>query len=230
MYLSVPSLWYYSQDVNKCRMSEIWSIVGSISTGIGALATAWMAWQTKKSNKNATEAISDGKKEAFFDMVVASYSNSRKVIEQMSIIGEDCTTTPKPFGLECLGYLYDKRFKAELTITRDRSLPLSKQKEVTVIPTINEIGEKYKHIVHERYPNIGIYLSSVVTIIGMIDAEKIPDKEFKDKCVTYIKSMMTTYERLWLYYYNLLGYDKEGLLNKYNVLNNIPQNRLIALQ
>lgn len=207
-----------------------WTAIGAVAAGLGAIATAWMACQTHKSNKNAKEAILENKKGAFFDMVVSMYSNSRKTIEQMSLINEDCTLPQKPFGLECLDYLYEKRFKTELTITRDSSLPLSEQKDIYIIPARSAVEEKYTHIIYERYPNIGTYLTSVVAITRMVDEEKTIDNDFKDKCVAYMKTMMTTHEKLWLYYFSMLGYDTRGLLNRYKFFDNIPSTKLIVMQ
>lgn len=210
-------------------MSDFWITFGSIATGVGALATACMACQTHVSNKKAKDAILENKKGAFFDMVVAMYSNSRKMIEQMSIINEDCTTTSKPIGLECLVYIYDKLFKTRLTTKIDRSQPLSKQKTESIIPEKKAAEEVFTIIIHNRYPNIGTYLSSVVEIIAMIDEEKTADNIFKDKCIAYIKSQTTAGEKLWLYYYALFGFDKCGMLNKYNILTDIPTDRLITM-
>ena len=211
-------------------MSVFWVIFGAIATGIGALATAWMACQTCKSNRNAKESILDGKKGAFFDMIAAMYSNSRKIIEQMSINYEDCTTSPKPFGLDCLMYIYDNLFKNRLTIKINRNLPLSEQKEETIMPEKEAVKQTFEKIVYDRYPNIGTYLSSVISIIGMIDEEKAIDFDYKYKCIAYIKSQMTLYERLWLYYYSLFGNEKGGLLNKYNIISNISNDRLIPMK
>lgn len=206
-----------------------WTAVGAVATGLGAIATAWMACQTHKSNKNAKEAILENKKGAFFDMVVSMYSNSRKTIEQMSIINKDCTTTSKPIGLDCLVYIYDKLFKTRLTTKIDRSQPPSKQKTESIIPEKKATEEAFAKIVHNRYPNIGTYLSSVVEIISLIDEEKTADNKFKDKCIAYIKSQTTAGEKLWLYYYALFGFDKCGMLNKYNILTDIPTDRLITM-
>lgn len=212
------------------RMSEYWSIFGIIATGIGALATAWMACQTLKSNRNAKESILEGKKSAFFDMIAAMYSNSRKIIEQMPVNCDDCTMSPKPFGLECLKYVYDNLFKNRLTTYINRNLPLSEQNEELVIPEKEAVKQAFEKIVFDRYPNIGTYLSSVVDIMGMIDEEKILDDEYKHKCIAYIKSQMTIDERLWLYYYSLYKYDKSGMLNRYSILADIPNERLIVMQ
>ena len=210
-------------------MSDFWITFGSIATGVGALATACMACQTHISNQKAKDAILENKKGAFFDMVVSMYSNSRKMIEQMSIINEDCTTIPKPIGLDCLRYLYDIHFKTRLTIKIDRSQPPTKQKSESIIPEKNAVEEAFVKIVHNRYPNIGTYLSSVVEIIALIDEEKTADNKFKDKCIAYIKSQTTAGEKLWLYYYALFGFDKCGMLNKYNILTDIPTDRLITM-
>ena len=211
-------------------MSDFWITFGSIATGVGALATACMACQTHISNQKAKDAILENKKGAFFDMVVAMYSNSRKMIEQMSIINEDCTTTPKPIGLDCLVYIYDKLFKTRLTTKIDRSQPPSKQKTESIIPEKKAVKETFEKIIHNRYPNIGTYLSSVVTIVGMIDDEKTFDNKFKDKCIAYIKSQTTAGEKRWLYYYSLFDFDKSRLLNKYNILTGVPEDRLITMQ
>lgn len=210
-------------------MSDFWITFGSIATGVGTLATACMACQTHISNQKAKDAILENKKGAFFDMVVAMYSNSRKMIEQMSIINEDCTTIPKPIGLDCLRYIYDMLFKTRLTIKIDRSQPPTKQKSESIIPEKNAVEEAFSKIVHNRYPNIGSYLSSVVEIIALIDEEKTADNKFKDKCIAYIKSQTTAGEKLWLYYYALFGFDKGGMLNRYNILADIPTDRLITM-
>ena len=194
-----------------------WTAVGAVAAGLGAIATAWMACQTHKSNKNAKEAILENKKSAFFNMVVSMYSNSRKTIEQMSIINEDCTTTPKPIGLDCLVYVYD------------RSKKPSEQKEESIVPEKKAVKETFEKIIHNRYPNIGTYLSSVVALVGMIDDEKTIDNKFKDKCIAYIKSQTTAGEKLWLYYYAIFDFDKRGMLNKYNILADIPTDRLITM-
>jgi len=207
-----------------------WTAVGAVAAGLGAIATAWMACQTHKSNKNAKEAILENKKGAFFDMVVSMYSNCRKTIEQMSIINEDCTTTSKPIGLDCLVYVYDKLFKTRLTTKIDRSKKPSEQKEESIVPEKKAVRETFEKIIHNRYPNIGTYLSSVVAIVGMIDDEKTFDNKFKDKCISYIKSQTTAGEKLWLYYYSLFDFDKSRLLNKYNILTGVPEDRLITMQ
>lgn len=206
-----------------------WTAVGAIAAGIGAIATAWMAFQTRKSNRNAKEAIDENKKNSFFDMIVAMYSNTRKIIEHMTIIAEDCTLAHKPYGLECLTYIYDKLFKTRLTTKIDRSQPPSKQKTESIIPEKKATEEAFAKIVHNRYPNIGTYLSSVVEIISLIDEEKTADNKFKDKCIAYIRSQTTAGEKLWLYYYALFGFDKGGMLNKYNILADIPTDRLITM-
>ena len=211
-------------------MCMFWSIFGAVATGIGAIATAWMACQTRKSNRNAEESILDGKKGAFFDMIATMYSNSRQIIEQMPINCEDCTTLPKPFGLECLKYIYDNLFKNRLTIEINRNLPQSEQKEESVVPEKKVVKQTFENMVYDRYPNIGTYLSSVVGIVRMIDEEKAFDDGYRHKCISYIKSQMTLYERLWLYYYSLFEYDKCGLLNKYNICDNISNDRLITMQ
>ena len=209
---------------------EYWTIIGIIATGVGAVATAWMAFQTCKSNRNAKESILDSKKSAFFDMIAAMNSNSRQIIEQMPINCEDCTTSPKPFGLECLKYIYDNLFKNNLTLEINRNLPLSEQKEEIVVPEKGVVKQTFENIISERYPNVGTYLSSFVGILEMIDEEKTFDDKFKHKCLAYIKSQMTLYERLWLYYYSLFDYDKHGLLNKYSILADIPNDKLIVMQ
>jgi len=211
-------------------MCELWSIIGIVATGVSAIATACMAFQTRKSNRNAKESILENKKGVFFDMISTMYSNSRKIIEQLSINCEDCTTSSKPSGIECLKYIYDKLFKVILTTKIDRNLPLSEQIEETVVPETKDVKKTFEKLVLDRYPNSGTYLSSVVGIVGIIDEEKTFDDKFKHKCIAYLKSQMTLYEKLWLYYYSLFGYDKNGLLNKYNILADIPNDKLIAMQ
>ena len=207
-----------------------WVVVGAVATGIGTIATAWMAYQTHKSNKNAKEAILENKKVAFFDMVVAMYSNSRKMIEQMSVINEDCTTMPKPIGLDCLVYIYDNLFKTRLTIEIDRNQPLTEQKTKIIVPEENAVKETFVKIVHNRYPNIGTFLSSVVRIIEMIDDEKTLDNKIKNMSIAYIKSQTTVGEKLWLYYYTLFDHEKRGVLDKYNILAGLLEDKLIKMK
>lgn len=206
-----------------------WTAVGAIAAGIGAIATAWMAFQTRKSNRNAKEAIDENKKNSFFDMIVAMYSNTRKIIEHMTIIAEDCTLPHKPYGLECLTYIYDNLYKSVLTTRIDRSSLILEPDEGKIVPEKTSVKETFERIINFRYPNLGNYLSSVVEIIAMIDEDKTADNKFKDKCIAYIKSQTTAGEKLWLYYYALFGFDKCRMLNKYNILTDIPTDRLITM-
>ena len=207
-----------------------WTAVGAIAGGLGAIATAWMAYQAHKSNQKAKEAILENKKSAFFDMIVAMYSNNRKSIEQMTIINEDCTTIPKPVGLDCLEYIYNTLFKTRLTTKIDRSKLPSEQKTESIVPEEKAAKETFKKIVHSRYPNIGTYMSSFVAIVAMIDDEEILDNKFKDKCVAYIKTQTTVGEKIWLFYYALFGFDKRGVLSKYRILTDVPDDRLVTLK
>jgi len=206
-----------------------WGVIAVIVAGVGSLATAWMAIQTFRSNRNAKDAILKNKQDSFINNIIVLYSNCRKIIEQMPIISEDCTTLPKPFGLGCLKYIYENLFKTRLTVRIDRSLPLSKQKEEKNVPEKKLVKETFENIVFDRYPDIGMYLSSLVSVIAIIDDEKTFDDIFKRRCIAYIKTQMSIPEMLWVYYFSMFGYDKDNFLNKYEVCSNIPKYSLIEM-
>ncbi len=98
-----------------------------------------------------------------------------------------------------------------------------------MIPTKQLVEQKFQEIVYGRYPNIGTYLSSVVSILALIDCNKILDKEKKVQCTSYIRAQITKYEKLWLYYYYELKKENSGLLYKYHLIDDVSENEIFTI-
>ena len=83
--------------------------------------------------------------------------------------------------------------------------------------------QKFHEIVNNQCPNIGTYLSSVVSILALIDGNKTLDEENKKQCASYIKAQTSKYEKIWLYYYYVLKKNDTDLLWKYHILDGVPK-------
>lgn len=170
-------------------------------------------------------AIRQNKRDSFVHLVLTMYTECRKIIDTASMDG--CTTNI--VGLECFKVAYERAFRAGLSKYIDKSKPLTEQVEEDVIPTKQQVEQKYQEIVNDRCPNIGTYISSVISILSLIDNNKMVNKESKIQCASYIKAQTTQYEKLWLYYYNELKKENASLLRKYHIINDTPKSKTFAI-
>lgn len=170
-------------------------------------------------------AIRQTKRDSFMHLVLTMYTECRKVIDYARI--EDCVKNP--VGLDCFKVAYNDIFRADLTILIDRNKDLSEQVEEEVVPKKLDVEQKFQDIVNNRCPIIGTYLSSVVSILALIDDNKLLDKENKIQCASYIKAQTTLYEKLWLHYYGVLRKENADLLYKYHIIDDASESKLFAI-
>ena len=170
-------------------------------------------------------AIKQTKRDSFIHLVLTMYAECRKIIDTAWMDG--CTTNT--VGLECFKVAYERAFRACLSKNIDKSKPLTEQVEEDVIPSKQQVEQKFQEIVNDICPNIGTYITSVISILSMIDNNKLLDKESKIQCTSYIKAQTTQYEKLWLYYYNELKKENADLLRKYHIIDGTLKNKTFAI-
>lgn len=170
-------------------------------------------------------AIKQNKRDSFVHLVLTMYTECRKVIDTAWMDGSTTNTV----GLECFKVAYDRAFRASLSKYIDKTKPLSEQVEKDVIPTKQQVEQKFQEIVSDRCPNIGTYISSVISILSMIDRNKMLDEESKIHCASYIKAQTTQYEKLWLYYYNELKKENANLLRKYHIIDGVGESSIFTI-
>lgn len=166
-----------------------------------------------------TISIRQTKSDSLIHLILTMYTECRKVVDSARI--EDCGKNPNPVGIDCFKIAYNEIFRAELTKCKDSSSLLVTEKDV--IPTAQQVEQKFHEIVNNQCPNIGTYLSSVVSILALIDGNKTLDEENKKQCASYIKAQTTKYEKIWLYYYYVLKKNDTDLLWKYHILDGVPK-------
>lgn len=169
-------------------------------------------------------AILQTKRDSFTHLVLTMYTECRKIIDSAKV-----KDSPKnPTGLECFKITYEEVFRAELTKLSKKDTLMSPQKDV--VPTINEVKNKFVEITNDKCPNIGTYLSSIVSILTMIDGNKTLGKKNKKRCASYIKSQTTKYEKIWLYYYHYLNKKETKLLDKYHIIDGICECDIFVIE
>ena len=168
-----------------------------------------------------TITIRQTKRDSLIHLILTMYTECRKVIDGTRI--EGWARNPEPVGLDCFKSAYDTLFRSNLTKYIDKSKELTEQVEEDVVPTRNEVEKSFDNIVNDNCPNIGTYLSSVVSILALIDGNRSLCKKDKKRCVSYIKAQTTKYEKLWLYYYYLLKKKDAELLINYLIIEDVSK-------
>lgn len=171
-----------------------------------------------------TISIRQTKRDSVIHLILTMYTECRKVIDSSRI--EDCSKNP--VGLDCFKVAYIEIFRAELTKCKDSSSLLVPDKDV--IPTAQQVEQKFQKIVNNTCPNIGTYLSSVVSILALIDGNKSLDEESKKQCASYIKAQTTKYEKIWLYYYYLLKKKDSELLFEYLNIEDVSKSDVFKME
>lgn len=170
-------------------------------------------------------SLNRSNRESEIQKTLAIYNDSRKMLDNLRIDG-DATGS---IGIECLKIAYRNILCAKLTTYIDRSKKLSEQIPEKVVPTLSKTREIFDEITTKSCPDMGIFFTSVISILKTIDKSKILWKKDKKYCAMCIQNQTTLYEGLWLHYYNVLKKKDAELLYKYHIIDGIPQSELFAI-